>query len=85
MFEIVFTTKARKAYERLSKRAVRLVDRALASVERDPYAGPQIKRLHGTLDGLLRIRAGEYRILYEIQDSKRVVAVLVIGTRGNVY
>ncbi len=32
-----------------------------------------------------RIRIGNYRVIYEIQDEKLLVLVVVIGHRSNVY
>jgi mRNA interferase RelE/StbE len=32
-----------------------------------------------------RIRQGDYRILYEIDDSKRLVTVVKVGNRREVY
>jgi mRNA interferase RelE/StbE len=32
-----------------------------------------------------RIRIGDYRVIYEIQDSKLIVTVITIGHRKNVY
>lgn len=85
MFEILFHSKARKVYERLPSKAVRLVEQAFIQMEQDPFFGPHIKRLHGPLAGLYRFRVGAYRIVYEIQPKKHMVIVLVIGSRGSVY
>lgn len=32
-----------------------------------------------------RLRVGEYRIIYTINDEKIIVTVIRVGTRGNVY
>lgn len=47
-------------------------------------------RPHGTkklvgLDQLFRVRVGDYRIVYQIQDDKLVVLVVGIGHRKDVY
>jgi len=42
------------------------------------------KKLSGT-DGLYRVRAGDYRIVYEIRDRVLIVLVLNIGHRREVY
>ena len=36
-------------------------------------------------DGELRIRVGDYRIIYDVEDDALVVLVLRIGHRGDVY
>lgn len=83
--DIKFNAKARKGYERLPPKAAQLIDRALSVLERDPYAGPNIQRLHGDFDGLFRLRVGSYRIVYSIDGEGRVVILLAIGPRGRMY
>lgn len=36
-------------------------------------------------ESLYRIRVGDYRIIYEIQDRTLFVAVVKVGHRGDVY
>jgi mRNA-degrading endonuclease RelE of RelBE toxin-antitoxin system len=43
-----------------------------------------VKALTGQ-HGWLRIRVGDYRIVYEVRDSELVVLVADIGHRGQVY
>lgn len=43
------------------------------------------KPLRDELAGLWSARVGAYRVLYEIADDIRVVAVFRIGHRGDVY
>lgn len=42
------------------------------------------KKLQGD-DGLYRIRVGDYRIIYEIQDAKLVVVIVKVGHRSKIY
>lgn len=36
-------------------------------------------------EGELRVRVGDYRIVYEIKDKRLIVLVLAIGHRSAVY
>jgi mRNA interferase RelE/StbE len=45
---------------------------------------PQAKKLEG-MDGLYRIRTGDYRIVYLIEDDKLIVLVVRIGHRKEIY
>ncbi len=36
-------------------------------------------------DGLMRVRTGEYRIVYEIHDDVLVVLVVAVGHRREIY
>lgn len=60
------------------KRVLRRIGR-LAS---DPRP-PDCKKLQGT--DAYRIRQGDYRILYAVDDPKRVVIVYRVGQRSEVY
>jgi mRNA interferase RelE/StbE len=42
------------------------------------------KKLKGT-DYLFRIRVGNYRIIYQVQETDLIVLVIRIGDRKNVY
>jgi mRNA interferase RelE/StbE len=35
--------------------------------------------------GVLRIRVGAYRVLYEVQDDRLVVLVIDVGHRREIY
>jgi len=35
--------------------------------------------------GLLRVRTGNYRVVYEVQDKRLLVLVVVIGDRRDIY
>ena len=60
-------------------RIVRKIDR-LADNPRPRGAKPLKGRL-----SLYRIRVGDYRVIYQIQDDALLVLVVRIGSRGDVY
>lgn len=81
---VTLAPAARKALrsirdERLKARIVR----ALKGLEGEPRPAG-VTRLVGQ-DGALRIRVGDWRILYELREAEVVVLVLRIGPRGDVY
>ena len=49
---------------------------------KDPYLG---KKLVGDLSPYYRYRVGDYRVLYEIVESKVLIIVVKIKHRKNVY
>lgn len=55
---------------------------ALGLLEREPEAG---HALRGRLSGLRSLRVGVYRIIYELDEQRRVVRVLTIRHRAIVY
>lgn len=43
------------------------------------------KALTGEFKGLWRYRAGDYRIVCDIQDDRVVIVVVAVGHRKNIY
>jgi mRNA interferase RelE/StbE len=64
----------------LVARRIRAAVEALRTVPR-PHG---VKPLAGR-PGLLRIRVGDYRIIYEVRDSELIVVIIAVGHRRNVY
>jgi mRNA interferase RelE/StbE len=44
-----------------------------------------VRPLKGSDAGLWRIRVGNYRVIYQIDDARRLVVVTRIGDRRDVY
>jgi mRNA interferase RelE/StbE len=74
------------AQRQLEKCAPPIKQRLKTAIDRlasnpDP---PGVERLKGQ-DRLLRIRVGDYRILYRVIDDRLVVLVIRVGHRREVY
>jgi len=76
---------AEKAFARIKdlkiKRQIR--DRIDALATNPRPAG--VETLKGTEEVVYRLRSGDYRILYEIQDAILLVLVLALGPRADIY
>ena len=73
------------AHRQISKLPAQTQDRiniAIARLAKNPRP-PGVKKLTAR-DGY-RIRMGDYRVLYRIDDSERVVIIYRVMGRGNVY
>lgn len=83
-YAIQFLPAARKALARLPQPIqVRIDQHILALAERPrPHGAIPLK---GEGKGLWRLRVGDYRVLYLIQDQKLIVVVIDIGNRREVY
>ena len=68
-----------KIADRTARRRIARAIDGLATTARPPQA----VRIQGS-DGLLRIRAGDYRIIYTVEDVTRAVLVVTIGHRREV-
>jgi len=84
MYRAVYSKQAVRTLARLPRNlAVRIRDKVL-EVARDPYADhPNVTKLQGRTG--YRLRVGDWRVLYEVQNDQLVVLVLDIGPRGQIY
>jgi len=83
-YRIELRPRARKAFLALDKPVKRRVSDAIEALAGDPRPAG-VKALQG-LPGALRIRvAGDYRIVYQVDDAQLVVLVLDVGHRREIY
>ena len=55
------------------------------SCNENPLDHGSVKPLTGKLRGFFRLRVGDYRIVFSILRKERIIAVVNIAPRGNVY
>jgi mRNA interferase RelE/StbE len=75
---------ARRALRKLDKPVARRVVAVLAGLANDPRPAGA-KALVGISPPLLRVRVGDYRIVYEVRDRQLVVLVVLVGHRRDIY
>ena len=63
--------------------AVRLAT-AIDALQHQPRP-PDIKALRGSLHGLYQLRVGDYRVVYDVDDQRRLARVIDIGHRSHIY
>ncbi len=80
MYKIVIKKRAKKFIDKLPRNE-RI--RVIKAIEMLPN-GEDIKKLKGH-DALLRLRVGEYRIIYTVEHGELVVLVIDAGNRGEIY
>lgn len=81
-YNIGFASSARQALRRLDTQTrARIVER-IEALESDPRP-PGCKKLAG--DELWRIRVGDYRVVYSIEDAQLIVLVVRVGHRREIY
>jgi mRNA interferase RelE/StbE len=66
----------------IPKKDVQRIVAAIGALADDPRP-PQAKKLSGAEK--YRLRCGDYRVLYEIQDDVLIVCVVKVGHRKDVY
>ncbi|HUK70337.1 MAG TPA: type II toxin-antitoxin system RelE/ParE family toxin [Streptosporangiaceae bacterium] len=82
-FEIIMERRARKNLAALDPAVRRRVAACIDSLAASPKP-PGVAEVKGR-PGVLRIRAGDYRILYEVRHEQLVVLVIEIGHRREIY
>ena len=80
MYQIIIKKKAKKFIDDLPTNERK---RVVAAIERLPD-GEDIKKLKGH-DNLLRLRVGQYRIIYTVDNGELIVYVIDAGNRGQIY
>ena len=83
-YEIEFTRAADKAFSSLPEDVQDRIDDVLDVLERDPRPVGH-KKLKGSQQALLRVRAGDYRVVYRVEEDRLVVVLIRIGHRKDVY
>lgn len=81
-YTVVFKPSAEKDFEKLPPQVQDRIGAALSALEATPRP-PGCKKLKAR-DGY-RIRVGDYRIVYSIDDAPRMVRILAIGHRREIY
>ena len=85
-FQVELSSKARKFYAACAEELARRLDACFKELERDPYRGPNIKRLKTRpQERLYRYRIGDHRVIYEVFDREIIVLVVKIAKRADVY
>lgn len=80
MYRIVLKKKAKKFIDKLPKNEK---IRMIRAIEMLPN-GEDIKKLKGYND-LLRLRVGDYRIIYTVDNGELIIYVIDAGNRGEIY
>jgi mRNA interferase RelE/StbE len=74
---------AAKQLAKLDRQIQRRIQAAIALLADNPRP-PGAKVLTDS-DGLLRVRTGNYRIVYQVTDTELLVLVVKIGHRSTIY
>jgi mRNA interferase RelE/StbE len=82
MYKVELRRNARKSLDGLQAQERQRIISALLSLEKNPRP-KGFEKVRGT--ELWRIREGNYRLVYHIDDEEKVVTVVRIGHRRDVY
>jgi mRNA interferase RelE/StbE len=82
-YTVEIDTKAAREIRALPREDQQRAITRIMALGDDPRPAGCVK-LSGT-SGLWRIRAGNYRIIYQILDARLIVSVIKVGHRRDVY
>lgn len=80
-YEITFTDTSRRQFRKLEKDVQERMIKALERIRIRPES--YVKKLVG--DPGYRLRAGDYRVILDIQKSELIILVIKISHRKNIY
>ena len=80
MYKIIIKKKAKKFIDKLPMPTKK---RIIEAINLLPY-GSDKKQMKGH-DDLFRLRVGDYRIIYTVDNGELIVYVIGAGNRGQIY
>ena len=84
-FQIEFKKSAEKEFHKLTASVQERIRDSLVLLSHNPRTQIlDIKKLKG-FEALYRMRVGDYRVLYELNNNKLVIIVVKLGHRRDVY
>jgi len=83
-YSVDFLPTARRELGDLPEQARGLVWRRIVALGEDPRP-PGFEPLRGNLRGFLRVREGDWRVVYRVDAKARIVTVWEVGDRRRVY
>ena len=76
----IFTKRAEKSFRKIPKEYQKKIKEAVLNLEKDPFTSGTIKLLNYPV-AQYRKRVGDYRILFDIDDDKKIIIIADIRRR----
>lgn len=83
MYQVEYSKQSIRTLRRMPLNMAMLIRSKIAVLAEDPFATPGVKKL-SCRDGY-RLRVGDWRVLYLLDDQRLRVLITEIGPRGGVY
>ncbi|PNW65657.1 UNVERIFIED_CONTAM: addiction module toxin RelE [Euhalothece sp. KZN 001] len=82
-YKIEFLKTAQKEFYRLPQQIQERIAKKLESLKTNPYPSG-VKALKNG-QGRLRLRVGDYRVIYRVENDVLVILIITVGHRKNIY
>jgi mRNA interferase RelE/StbE len=84
MYQLVFSRQASKTFRRIPTDTAENIRKKLELLANEPYApNNNVKKLVERSG--YRLRVGDWRVIYEIEDDRLVILIVAVGLRGEIY
>lgn len=83
-YQITYSKSAFSELEKLDPPFVERIFNRISDLAKNPRPKGAI-RLKGTSRKLWRLRVGDYRVIYEVSDSRHVIDIAAIRHRSEAY
>jgi mRNA interferase RelE/StbE len=83
VYTLLLKSSAERDLRRLARSTLERINAKILALREDPRP-PGVGKLSGNLEGW-RVRVGDYRILYQIDDADRTVIIVRVKHRRDVY
>ncbi len=83
MYHLRLKRTAETDLRRLPKPLFERINERILALRKDPRP-PGVRKLEGALEGW-RIRVGDYRVIYQIDDAAQIVTIVRVRHRRDVY
>jgi len=83
MYRLAIKKSARKELDNLPDQIFLKVDKSILSLKEDPFPYPQAKKLKG--ENRCRLRVGDYRVVYSVDEDQKTVTIYRVRHRKDVY
>ena len=61
-----------------------IVRERIRQLRDDPWPAGTVK-LRGGHRNLYRLRVGDFRVIYDVEEQRQVIRIVAVGNRSNVY
>jgi mRNA interferase RelE/StbE len=84
VYRTLISKDADRALKRLPRNMANRIVAKIDELARDPHASnSNVKKLTGRPG--YRLRVGDWRVIYDLDDALRILTIERIGARGDVY
>ncbi|MBI5332426.1 MAG: type II toxin-antitoxin system RelE/ParE family toxin [Candidatus Aenigmarchaeota archaeon] len=84
MLEVKYSNQAEDFLRKAEKVVVKRLMKKIEELANNPFS-QGIKSVEGYKERIFRIRVGDYRILYEVDQNSNLLGIVKIDKRSRVY